>query len=224
MQLGQNQLFQDLIQGAQACRCCPGMDGRRRVLSDLNGPSDAKIMFVAEAPGRLGGELTGRPLVDDASGRHFSALLAEAGIDRQQIFITNTVLCDPQDAAGRNRKPQRVELDNCRGWLERQIQVLDPIVVVTLGSLALAAMALTDPHSCTLRESVRSAVPWSGRTLVPLYHPSPLARTSRSDAEQAEDYRWLGSYLRDRGALNTRDKAVARYDDPAQALRVGTSI
>jgi len=178
------------------------MEGRRRVLGELNGRRDARVMFIAEAPGRLGGELSGRPLVGDASGRHFSELLAEGGIRRDDIFITNTVLCNPQDSAGRNRRPSRSELENCRGWLIQQIAEVDPAVVLTLGSVALAALGSIEAHDYGLRTHVGRPLPWARLTLIPLYHPSPLTRAWRSDARQSEDYRALGSYLRDRTLLS----------------------
>ena len=171
------------------------------MLSQLNGPPGARVMIVAEAPGRLGGELTGRPLVDDASGRHFSLLLDAAGMDRAQIFITNAVLCNPQTALGRNRRPSRAELAACRHWLLSQIETVDASVLVTLGVTALEALAAISPHSYRLGPDVRKALPWMGRTLIPLYHPSPLTRARRSDAEQLNDYRWLGEYLRAQDVL-----------------------
>jgi uracil-DNA glycosylase family 4 len=177
------------------------MEGRRRVLSALNGAPNAAVMVLAEAPGRLGGELTGRPLLDDASGRRFMMLLQESGLTRDDLFITNAVLCNPQDARGRNRRPLSAEIQNCRLWLQGQIEVIDPAVVVTLGAVALAALNGVERHSYQLATHVRRPLPWNGRTLIPLYHPSPLARTSRGDAFQREDYRWLGDYLRKRGLI-----------------------
>ncbi|MGI8549526.1 MAG: uracil-DNA glycosylase family protein [Dehalococcoidia bacterium] len=177
------------------------MEGRRRVLSEANGRPDAQVMILAEAPGRLGGDRTGVPLVSDASGRHFSLLLAEANVDRSQLFITNAVLCNPRDGAGRNRKPTHKELDSCSNWLRRQIALIDPVVIVTLGATALAALASLQQHAYALRLHVGRPLPWAGRTLVPLYHPSPLTRASRGDDAQAEDFRWLGEYLRRRGLV-----------------------
>jgi uracil-DNA glycosylase len=203
---GASVLFGNLVTAAQACRRCPAMDGRRRVLSERNGPSTASVMFIAEAPGRLGGELSGRPLVDDASGRHFSQLLAIARITRQEIFITNSVLCNPQDPSGRNRKPSRSELANCSHWLARQVSEIDPLVVVSLGGVALDAVARLDRHSYRLASHVGIPLPWAGRILIPLYHPSPLTRATRSDALQAEDYRRLGEYLRSQQILRSAEE------------------
>lgn len=194
-------VFAALVAAVQSCRLCPAMEGRRRVLGALNGRQDARVMAIAEAPGRLGGELTGRPLVNDASGRHFTVLLREANICREEIFVTNTVLCNPQDAAGRNRKPSRAEIANCRGWLWAQIDQVNPSVILSLGSVALDALSAVEPHEFRLASHVRQPLPWAGKTVIPLYHPSPLTRAWRSDAQQAADYRWLGTYLRERGLI-----------------------
>lgn len=191
--------FATLIAEAQACRRCAAMEGRRRVLSGANGSAAARVMIIAEAPGRRGGDATGVPLTSDASGIHFSALLTAAGIDRTHLFITNAVLCNPRDGEGRNRKPRRAELENCRSWLQLQIDVLDPIVIVTLGATALQALSALSAHSYRLQSHTGRPLPWSGRTLIPLYHPSPLTRASRTEAQQLADYRWLGEYLRQRG-------------------------
>ncbi len=107
--------FLQLVGAAQACRLCPTMDGRRRVLSEANGSPGARVMFIAEAPGRLGGEITGVPLSRDASGKRFTRLLELAGLTRAEVFITNAVLCNPRSPAGTNRPPSRGELLNCAG-------------------------------------------------------------------------------------------------------------
>jgi uracil-DNA glycosylase len=197
--------FTLLVAAAQACRRCASMDERRRVLSEQNGDPMARVMFIAEAPGRLGGELSGRPLVDDASGRHFSQLLAIAAIAREDVFITNSVLCNPQDEGGRNRKPSRLELANCSHWLWNQIAAIDPRVVVTLGGVALDAVARLERHSYRLASHVGIPLAWAGRTLIPLYHPSPLTRATRSDALQANDYHRLGEYLRSQHILRAAE-------------------
>jgi DNA polymerase len=185
----------DLIAEAQACRRCPSMEGRRRVLSHANGPPDARVMFIAEAPGRRGGEVTGVPLSRDASGQRFSRLLSLAGLSRDQVFITNAVLCNPRAASGANRSPARVELQNCSGWLRAQIALVEAAVVVTLGAVALTALDQIERHGLMLRTDVGRVVPWNGRLLVPLYHPSPRAGLSRRYADQDDDFRRLGELL-----------------------------
>lgn len=184
-----------LIADVQACRHCPSMEGRRRVLSHANGPANARVMFIAEAPGRRGGEVTGVPLSRDASGQRFARLLALTGLSRDQVFITNAVLCNPRTDSGVNRPPSRGELQNCSGWLRAQIALVDAAIVVTLGAVALAALDRIERHGLSLRTDAGRAVPWNSRLLLPLYHPSPRAGLSRSYADQDEDFRRLGELV-----------------------------
>lgn len=172
------------------------MTGRRRVLSEANGAPGAAVMFIAEAPGRRGGDVTGIPLSRDASGQRFTALLALARLCREQVFITNAVLCNPQSADGLNRPPSRGELGCCAGWLARQIDVVAAPLVVTLGAVALAALDRIERHGITLSVGVGRPTLWRETTLVPLYHPSPRAGLSRSYAAQEEDWRTLGRLAR----------------------------
>lgn len=194
----QDSRFLLLVMEAQACQRCPRMTDRRRVLSPLNGPANARIVFVAEAPGRLGGERTGVPLAGDASGRNFGRYLAAAGLERKDIFITNACLCNPRTPRGTNAPPTPAELRNCSLWLRRTLDVIQPEVVVTLGSKALAALALIAPHSFTLRTHAATAVSWNDLTLFPLYHPSPqvvISPTGRSHSQQEADYCTLAHWM-----------------------------
>jgi uracil-DNA glycosylase family 4 len=191
--------FLELVAAVQACRRCPTMEGRRRVLSTANGQPGAPVMFVAEAPGRLGGEVTGVPLNRDQSGKRFTRMLALAGLSRGEVFITNAVLCNPRTPDGRNRPPSRVEQARCAGWLPAQIAVVDPRVVVSLGAVALAALGRIEAHGLTLRADVGRPVAWYGRLLVPLYHPSPRAGLSRPYARQDDDFVRLGALVRSLG-------------------------
>jgi uracil-DNA glycosylase len=208
--------LQGLIAAAQGCRLCPAMEGRRRVLSDANGPADARVMFIAEAPGRRGGEITGVPLSRDASGQRFTRLLTLAGLSRDEVFITNAVLCNPRAASGVNRPPSRAELDNCAGWLRTQIAVIDPPYVVTLGAVALAALDRIERHGLTLRSDVGRPTPWNDRLLIPLYHPSPRAGLARTYADQDDDFRRLGALLNPLRTLpvdETQSRAAYRAPD-----------
>lgn len=167
------------------------MEGRRRVLGPANGPLEARALFVAEAPGRLGGDRTGVPLSADQTGRNFARLLAEAGLRRDEVFVTNAVLCNPRCGRGLNRPPSRAELLNCGGHLAATLRLVGAPLVVSLGAVALAALAAIEPHGLSLRADVGRPTAWRGRTLVPLYHPGPRAQLHRPFAEQAADFRRL---------------------------------
>jgi uracil-DNA glycosylase family 4 len=184
-----------LAERVQACRLCPRMEGRRRVFGRANGNLTARLLFVAEAPGRLGADRSGVPLSGDQTGRNFATLLASAGIDRSDIFVTNAVLCNPRDAHGNNAPPTSCEIRNCSPHLAETIAIIEPGYVVALGVVALKALALVCPHEAVLARDVGKAIPWHGRVLVPLYHPGPRACIRRTMAVQVEDYKGLGGLL-----------------------------
>lgn len=187
--------FALLVEEAQACRACPRMAGRTRLLSAANGALTARVCFVAEAPGRLGGDRTAIPLCGDQSGRNFERLLVEAGLDRAAIFVTNAVLCNPR-IGNRNAPPSVGEIQNCARFLTATVRVIQPEVVVALGAVALRALDRIEPHGLTLAKDVGRPIPWHDRWLVSLYHPGPRAQLWRNFEQQLDDFRGLGDFLR----------------------------
>ena len=204
--------FAALIAEAAACRRCPAMCGRSAVLSGLNGRPGARVMFVGEAPGRQGGDRTRVPFSGDQSGRNFTRYLASTGLAREEVFITNAALCNPRAETGANRKPTREEVANCSEFLRRQLEVVAPPVVVTLGAVSLAALRAVEYHQLTLKENVGQIREWNGRLLVPLYHPSPQVLAShRREAQQLEDYRSVARALGLAGAARDRGGALKDF-------------
>ena len=188
----QSAQFSKLEAEAATCLTCERMCERRAVLSKLNGSLTPKIMFIAEAPGRNGADRTRIPFYGDASGATFEKLLASIELRREEIFITNTVLCSPRKPSGANDKPTKPEIRNCSDFLRRTIEVINPPLIATLGAVALEALKLIAPHDFTLKKSAAQILHWQGRWLVPLYHPSPqVLITVRSLAQQMEDFQVL---------------------------------
>ena len=182
--------FARIVAEAAACTRCPAMCERTAVLSELNGSVSARIMFIGEAPGRKGADQTRVPFSGDQSGKNFERFLASIGLAREQIFITSAAICNPRTESGANRKPGKAELKNCSDFLRRTMEIVDPALVVTLGSVALDALKSIKPHALTLKESVAKVHSWDGRVLVPIYHPSPQVLAShRREAEQLSDYK-----------------------------------
>jgi uracil-DNA glycosylase len=162
---------------------------RTAVLSDLNGPITARVMFIGEAPGRKGADRTRIPFSGDQSGKNLERFLASVPLRRDQIFITSAALCNPRTDSGSNRKPTQTEVANCSDFLKRTIEVVDPAVIVTLGSVALDALKRIHYHDFILKEAIGKMHQWDGRVLVPLYHPSPQVLAShRREAQQLADY------------------------------------
>ena len=96
------------------------------------GPEDAEIMFIGEAPG-WHEDQQGRPFVGPA-GQYLEQLLASIGLKRHQVYIANVIKCRPMA----NRDPLPTEIQNCQKWLERQIEILRPKMIVTLGRYSMA--------------------------------------------------------------------------------------
>lgn len=189
--------FEELSRQAGACTRCESMCGRSAVLGPLNGAIRPRVMFIAEAPGRQGADRTRRPFHGDKSGEHFQRMLDSISLSREDVFITNTVLCSPRSETGANRRPTKTEIRNCTDFLRETIALIDPMIVVTLGSVALEALKSISYHQLSLKESVAKIHRWEGRRLVPLYHPSPqvLASTRRAE-EQLKDFKAVSRALK----------------------------
>lgn len=201
--------FADLIQAVQHCTLCPRLCGRKKVLSQSNGDPHSALLFVAEAPGRLGADRTGVPLCGDQTGDNFERLLGTVGWRREGVFTTNAILCNPQEDSGNNGTPTAEEIANCSAYLEMTISVVDPAVIVTLGTSALKALEHICPHALNLRDAVAKPARWAGRTLFPLYHPGPRALIHRGFAKQTSDFLRLAKLVDPAKGLTTR-KAGAK--------------
>ena len=182
-------LLRELANDAASCTLCPAMCGRSAVLSELNGTVDARVMFIGEAPGRKGADRTRVPFSGDQSGANLDRFLDSIKLTRQEIFITSAALCNPRSESGANRKPSQKELANCSSFLRRTIELINPRVIVTLGSVALEALKRIQYHELNLKESASRIHSWKDHVLVPIYHPSPQVLAShRREAEQLRDY------------------------------------
>ena len=177
-----------LARRARSCRRCPAVAPGSAVIGPRNGPVPAPLLFVAEAPGYLGGLRTGVPLLGDRSGQNFRRYCAEARIDLEQAFICNAVLCHPASAEGRNRTPRRAEIANCGSFLGEIVDLVDPLLVVALGRVALEALGRLAPHGLRFGPDTARPIAWRGRHLVALYHPSGQTLARRPRDRQRADY------------------------------------
>ncbi len=199
--------FEDIAESVQHCNLCPRLCGRRKVLSRANGNIESKVLFVAEAPGRLGAERTGVPLHGDRTGDNFELLMGNVGWRREDVFITNAILCNPQEETGVNGTPTSQEIANCSAYLEMVISLVNPDVVATLGKAALEALELISPHGIDFRMGVARMMPWRGRKLFPLYHPGPRALIHRSLAKQRADFMMLAKLVHPlRGLIESKQR------------------
>jgi len=165
------------------------MADQSAVLGPANGSINSDILFVAEAPGRFGAGRTGIPFSGDKSGDNFEALIAHIGLTRQDIFVTNAVLCNPLEN-GNNRRPTTKEIGNCSSYLESVLDLMQPRIVVTLGGVGLDAINRILGTRYKLSEIIGKPQFTENFMLLPLYHPSPrVTNWKRPLSAQKHDFR-----------------------------------
>jgi len=153
---------------AATCTRCPLHETRTQVVFGEGSPT-AELMFVGEAPG-YHEDRQGRPFVGP-SGQLLNRLLGGIGLRREDVYICNVLKSRPP----RNRDPQPEEIAACRYWLDAQVRLVDPKVVVTLGNFA--AKTLLDTTTGITRLRGRT-YPFQGRVLLPTFHPAAALHAS----------------------------------------------
>jgi DNA polymerase len=150
----------------RACQLCRLAKTRTQGVPGDGNP-DAEIMFIGEGPG-FHEDQQGRPFVG-AAGQLLTEMLAKIGLRREDVFITNVVRCRPPG----NRDPQPDELAACDGYTQRQIALLKPRLIVTLGRYSMARFIGSGP----MRELHGQTREWNGITCLAMYHPAAILRT-----------------------------------------------
>jgi len=178
-------LLDEIAAEIRSCTLCPLHKTRTNAVPG-EGPADAKIMFIGEAPGREE-DIQGRPFVGPA-GRYLNQLLALAGLSREQVFITNIVKCRPPG----NREPRSEEAAACRPYLDGQIATICPRVICLLGRPA--TMALLDP-SATMSRIHGQTFERDGIVYIPLYHPAAALHNQRLGPVLNDDFKRLASFF-----------------------------
>ena len=179
----------------ESCRRCE-LYLRRKNPVVGEGPVPSEIMLVGEAPGYYE-DLEGRPFVGRA-GRELDKLLELAGLDRGEVYITNVVKCRPPN----NREPRPQEIEACIGYLLREMDIIKPHIIVTLGNIALQNIfniykieveSIGRIHGkIFIRRTLRGTL-----QIIPMYHPATILYKPPLRAVIEEDWRSLGKYLRE---------------------------
>jgi DNA polymerase len=152
---------------ASTCTLCRLAGGRKNVVFGMGNPA-ADLMFVGEGPGEQE-DLQGLPFVGRSGQLLDRLVLEEMGLTRQDFYIANTVKCRPPG----NRDPLPDEIEACWPYLEKQLELINPRVVVTLGNFATKSLLATAEGISRLRGRV---YPYRGAQLVPTFHPSAALR------------------------------------------------
>jgi uracil-DNA glycosylase family protein len=178
-----------LREAAAGCQGCPlWKTGTQTVFGE--GPPDAQVMFVGEKPGN-DEDLAGKPFVGPA-GKLLDRALDEAGIDRSKVYVTNAVKHFKWEASGKRRihkKPNAREIAACRPWLDAEIEVIQPEVIVCLGATAAQALLGRDFRVSQQRgELIPSPL---AKYVTATVHPSSILRAPDEETRRAETRRFV---------------------------------
>jgi uracil-DNA glycosylase len=172
-----------------------------------DGPADAELMFVGEGPG-FHEDRQGRPFVG-AAGQFLDQMLASIGLERRQVFVTNVVKCRPPN----NRDPQPAEIAACAPYLDKQMALINPLVIVTLGRHSMARYFPGEKISA-IHGTARLV---DGRTVVALYHPAAALHQQSLRATLEEDFRKLPRFI-DEAKTRSGQKEQPGGENPPQQL------
>lgn len=176
--------LEQLADQVRACQLCRLAQARTRAVPG-EGPATSAIMLVGEGPGFYE-DRQGRPFVGP-SGNLLEKLLAGIGLSRRQVYITNVVKCRPPG----NRDPQPDEIEACRPYLDRQIELIQPRIIVTLGRFSMAryfpGQSITRIHGQAKQED--------GRIIIPMFHPAAALRNEQWMEDLQQDFAKIPALL-----------------------------
>lgn len=174
----------DLAQLILRCPDCRLCETRTNAVPG-EGPEDARIMFIGEGPG-FNEDRQGRPFIG-AAGKFLDQLLGAAGMKRSDVYITNIVKCRPPN----NRDPMPEEIEACSKWLNRQIELIKPEVIVTLGRHSMNRFI----PGATISRIHGDPRVVDGITVVPMFHPAAALHQERYRSLIVADFEKLPAIL-----------------------------
>jgi DNA polymerase len=204
-------VLEEVAEQVAVCTKCPLYHSRKKAVPG-EGPATSEILFIGEGPGFYENE-QGRPFVG-AAGQFLEELLSNIDLKRSDVFITNVVKCRPPG----NRDPEPVEIETCTSnYLNRQIEAIDPKMIVTLGrfsmGLFLPGVKISSVHGKPFKQA--------GRVIVPMFHPAAaLHQPSLRDSVIA-DFKKLPGFIAqmkktEKDAKPAKPEPPKDKDDPGQ--------
>ncbi len=187
--------LQGLVAQVRSCRRCDLGELRTNVVAG-DGSASARLMLVGEAPG-YHEDREGKPFVGRA-GKLLSGLLARIGLEREEVYITNVLKCRPPD----NRDPLPDEVSACRGWLERQVEIIEPAVICSLGNFATRLLSGKN-DGITRVHGAPQEMPGGRALLFPVFHPAAALYTPANLEVLEHDFDRLAKLLETRDTKET---------------------
>lgn len=185
----ENNIFRELEQvskGVSACQRCPLFATANRAVAGEGNPN-AEIMFIGEAPGK-NEDLTGRPFVG-AAGKLLDGMLLSIGLAREDVYITSIVKHRPPG----NRDPSKIEIEACFPWLQLQIELIKPFIIVALGRHAMNVLLpdigqISAVHGQVFRRP-------DEQICIPFYHPAAALHQPGLKTVIADDFQKLSKII-----------------------------
>jgi DNA polymerase len=206
------EVLKEVAKEVAVCEKCVLHFSRKNAVPG-EGPAKAETMFIGEGPGFYENE-QGRPFVGNA-GKFLDELLQKSGLRREEVFITNVVKCRPPG----NRDPMPNELQACGNYLERQIEAIDPCLVVTLGRFSMARFLPNAKIS-----EVHGQASWvKGRLIVPMYHPAAALHQPTLKSTIEKDFMRLLEYIQlVKNAQPARNTQPSKAEEPEETKTLPT--
>ncbi len=176
--------LEELHEVIRNCTLCPLHETRTNSVPG-EGPATSRVMFIGEAPGAREDE-SGRPFVG-RSGKLLTSMIQEIGLSRNIVFITSIVKSRPP----KNRTPTQIEISACRPYIERQIEIINPKIVVLLGGVAISSLV----GSWKVSEAHGRFIETGDRTYFMTYHPAAALRFPKVKVTMREDFQTLSQEL-----------------------------
>jgi uracil-DNA glycosylase len=195
----------DLYREVSGCQKCPLAVGRTQTVFGM-GNADAELMFVGEAPG-FHEDQQGKPFVGRA-GKLLDELLAEIGLGRRDVFIANVLRCRPPG----NRDPQPDEIEQCKPYLYRQVALIEPNVICTLGNFATKLLSGSQQGISRVHGRPQERMVGEREVILyPLFHPAAALRTPAVHGELRHDFSQIPALLEE-----ARKEPAAPVPEPSQ--------
>ena len=205
-------MAENLYARVRACDLCPLARTRTHAVPG-EGPLTAEVMFIGEAPG-MNEDRQGRPFVGQA-GQFLNELLAAAGLTRTDVYICNVLKCRPPN----NRDPLPGEIDACRDYLDEQIEMIDPLLIVTLGRFSMArwfpGQSISRIHG--------KVSELGGRFVAPMYHPAAALHQQALRDTIIHDFQALPAIIEQARARRATAAAAATRTLASATLETGAA-
>ena len=200
--------LKDLAEQINVCTRCRLAEGRTHAVPG-EGPANAAILFIGEAPGFYEDQ-QGRPFVG-AAGNFLNELLQSIGMQRSDVFIANVIKCRPPQ----NRDPQPDEIEVCSLWLDKQIELINPRIIVTISRFAMARWFPKEKISAIHGKARR----FGDLLVVPMYHPAAALHQGSLRKTIEDDFKKLPDYIKNASNLPAGDSPSPKQE-PGEQLKL----